>query len=301
MRLVLLALALGAAGCGSSHHSSSHAASSSGSVAAVIARRGADVALIPGNGDFAPGPIRYSFLVVRSNGRVVERPQARVWVARSQRGRPVARTTARLEAVGVPGVSDAAVGDVTRIYVARFRVRTPGRYVVVTEPIGGKPIQGVGTIVVNRHSASPAVGTRAPASRTPTLASTGGNVRALTTREPPDRPLLRYSVAQSLAEHTPFVLVFATPKFCTSRTCGPVVDVVEDVARRFAPRVRFIHVEVFRNNDPAAGYNRWMRQWHLVSEPWIFLVGADGRIKAKFEGSVSVGELTAAVRRLAAS
>jgi hypothetical protein len=61
--------------------------------------------------------------------------------------------------------------------------------------------------------------------------------------------------------------------------------------------VRFIHVEVYKDNDPTKGLNRWFTQWHLPSEPWIFLVGADGRIKAKFEASVSVDELAAAVRR----
>jgi peroxiredoxin len=41
-----------------------------------------------------------------------------------------------------------------------------------------------------------------------------------------------------------------------------------------------------------------MREWGLQSEPWTFVVGADGRVKDKFEGSVSVTELSAAVRRL---
>ena len=35
-----------------------------------------------------------------------------------------------------------------------------------------------------------------------------------------------------------------------------------------------------------------------ASEPWVFLVGSDGRIQAKFEGPISVRELAAAVRRL---
>jgi hypothetical protein len=92
------------------------------------------------------------------------------------------------------------------------------------------------------------------------------------------------------------VVAFATPKFCTSRTCGPVVDVVSHVRKQFAGSgVDFIHVEVYEHNDPARGYNRWMREWGLQSEPWVFLVGRDGRIKAKFEGSVSARELRAAV------
>ncbi|HEX7310030.1 MAG TPA: hypothetical protein VF232_02530, partial [Gaiellaceae bacterium] len=61
------------------------------------------------------------------------------------------------------------------------------------------------------------------------------------------------------------------------------------------------HVEVFQGNDPAKGYNRWMRQWKLQSEPWSFLVGPDGRIKAKFEGPVSVRELRAAVESMLVS
>jgi hypothetical protein len=143
------------------------------------------------------------------------------------------------------------------------------------------------------------VGARAPASATPTLASVHGAVAKLTTRVPPDRALLRYSIAGSLAAHRPFVVTFATPRYCTSRTCGPVVDVVNYVRRRLAARgVRFIHVEVYTQNRPALGYNRWMRRWGLRTEPWTFLVGRDGRIKAKFEGSVSARELEAAVRRL---
>ena len=95
----------------------------------------------------------------------------------------------------------------------------------------------------------------------------------------------------------PFVVTFATPKFCSSRTCGPVVDVVEEVSRRLeGENVRFIHVEVFEDNDPAKGFNRWLREWKLPTEPWTFLVDADGKIAARYEGTVSVHELEQAVR-----
>ena len=60
--------------------------------------------------------------------------------------------------------------------------------------------------------------------------------------------------------------------------------------------MRFIHVEIYVDNDPGKGRNRWVREWHLPSEPWTFLVGRDGRIKAKFDGSVSVVELEQAIR-----
>lgn len=263
----------------------------------ILARPGPNIGLTPGTSDYAPGPIRLSFLMVDGAGRSIERPRARVWVARSSSEPPFARTIARLEPVGVPGVSEPAAGDVTRIYVAHFRVPSAGRYVVAAEPIGGRRIQGLLELVVRRRTAAPDVGERAIPSRTPTLASTGGNLRALTTADPPDVELVRYSVADSLAAHVPFVLVFATPRFCTSRTCGPVVDVVEAVRKRFAGRgIRFIHVEIYEGNDPGRGVNRFVKEWHLPTEPFTFLVGRDGRIEARFEGSVSVEELAAAVR-----
>ena len=62
------------------------------------------------------------------------------------------------------------------------------------------------------------------------------------------------------------------------------------------PGGRYIHVEIYKDNNPAQGTNRWVGEWHLPSEPWVFVVGRDGRIKARFEGSVSVAELERAVR-----
>jgi hypothetical protein len=253
------------------------------------------VALTPGDGDFAPGNLRYSFLVIGHDGRVALGPRASVWLSRGLKEKPFQRATALLEPIGVPGVS-AAPHDVPSIYVVHLRVPAAGTYWVLAKP-QGSPIDGLGNLVVRDRTASPAVGAAAPKSTTPTLATTGGRLAPLTTSTRPDRALYTTSVAQALGAHEPFVVVFATPKFCTSRTCGPVVDVVSHVRSDLsATPVKFIHVEVFKNNDPADGYNRWMTQWHLRSEPWIFLVGRDGKIKAKFEGSVSAAELRATVR-----
>lgn len=264
----------------------------------LLKQPGEDVALSMGTADYAPGLLRVSFLIIRHDGQPVYRPEARVFVADSLSSRPFAEATAPAEPIGVPGQSGPAAGDVTKIYVAHVLVPRAGKYFILAEPVGGTPIQGVANLIVRVKPLAPAVGSKAIPSRTPTIASTHGNFAALTTESPPDKALLRYSVAGSLAAHAPFVLVFATPKFCTSRTCGPVVDVVNAVRRQFTGKgVRFIHVEIYRNNNPTLGPNRWVAEWHLPSEPWTFLVGRDGRIKARFEGSVSVAELTAAVRR----
>jgi hypothetical protein len=289
-----LAVALLATGCGGGGPGTSQP--QQGTLGAFLARAGPDVALTQGTSDYSVGVVRVTFLVIDSRAKPVSRPRARVWVGRTLDSQPVVTTEARLEPIGVAGASEAAGGGVTSIYVARFRVARPGAYTLVAEPEGAR-IQGIASIKVATRPQAPAVGDKAIPSRTPTLGSTGGNIAALTTAHPPDRSLLRYSVAESLKARVPFVLVFATPKFCSSRTCGPVVDVATAVQKRFAGAgVRFIHVEIYKDNQPSLGYNRWVGEWRLPSEPWVFIVGRDGRIKARFEGSVSVAELSAALR-----
>lgn len=285
--MVVLAAAL-FAGCGGSSSSSPR------TIDGLLKRAGPDVSITAGASEFVPGPVRYPFLVIGNDARPVERSTAGVWVGTGRDRVPFARVTARLEPIGIPGRSAPAFGEVSRIYVAHLRVPRPGRYWLVAEPAGVK-IQAIGALEVTATTPSPAIGAPAPRSATPTLAD--ASAASLTTRRPPDLGLLRDSIAGALAAHRPFVVTLATPKFCSSRTCGPVVDVVDAVRKSLVSSpVRFIHVEVFTGNDPAKGYNRWMRQWGLRSEPWTFLVGRDGRVKAKFEGSVSAAELTAAVR-----
>jgi hypothetical protein len=296
--LVAVAVLVLAAGCSSTTSSSQRGAPKRGSLEALWRNSGQSVSLIPGTSDYSPGLVRVSFLVVDPRGRVISRPRARVWVARSLEDRPFVQTLARLEPIGVPGVSTGA--DAKAIYVAHVRVPAAGKYELVARPLGGKVhIAALGDLVVRRRSATPLAGSRAFPSRTPTLASAHGRVGELTTRVPPDRALLRTSIAGALAAHEPFVVTFATPRYCVSRICGPVVDVVDRVRKQYARTpVRFIHVEIYTDNNPSKGRNRWVREWRLPGEPWTFLVGRDGRIKAKFEGSVSVRELGEEIRRL---
>jgi hypothetical protein len=298
VRALLAALSLIAlvAGCGSTTSRSEQGAPSAGSLEALWKQSGQSVTLIPGTNDYAPGALRISFLVVDKQGRLIKPPRARFWIARSLAAKPFHQTVARLEHPGVAGVSKNE--EAMPVYVAHVTVREPGTYYVLARPIGRVAIGGIHEVVVKKRAAVPAVGSQAPSSATPTLASVGGRVAMLTTRVPPDRALLRYSIAESLRAHAPFVVTFATPRYCSSRTCGPVVDVVEQVRRRFAGPIRFIHVEIYKDNDPRKGENRWVREWNLPSEPWTFLVGRDGRIKMKFEGPVSTRELMLAVRHL---
>jgi hypothetical protein len=297
----LLLVVLAAVGCSGSADDGD---SSQGETFDQLAA-GKQIAVTPGTSDLAPGPIRYTFLILDEHGRPIEKPSARIWIARTRDAAPFVQTTARFVSIDVPEEDrprmsgglfkeDLEVGN--GVYVVNTRLDKPGIYWLLARPAGGKDLRAVGNITVRIRTSTPAVGAKAPPSDTPTLGD--APLRLLTTRDPPDRALLRYSIADSLRRHVPFVVTFATPAFCSSRVCGPVVDIVDRVRRDFAgTRVRFIHVEIYTRNNPSNGVNRFVKQWDLPSEPWTFLVGRDARIKAKFEGVVSVGELRAAVRR----
>jgi hypothetical protein len=288
------------AGCGSSGDDAAPAtAPSSGrqTLEQLWRAPGDDVAVIPGTSSYEPGRIRVSFLVLDAEGKPVTLPTARVWLSRGLEERPFLESEAQIERIGIPG---GATADSTHIYVAHLRVPKAGTYWLLAEPEGGpEEVQALGNVVVAGAIEPPGIGDPAPASETPTLRP-GVDPERITTRRPPDVALLEHSVAGALRDGAPFVVAFATPKFCTSRTCAPVVDVVEEVARRQeGSPVRFIHAEVYEGNDPAKGYNRWMGEWGLTTEPWTFVVGADGRISDRFEGPVSVRELEDAVAEVA--
>jgi hypothetical protein len=248
------------------------------------------VALTMGTSDYAPGNVRVSFLVVRNNGSLVQSPRAEILIGPDGGTAPTGKAEAVLEPIGAhshPGGSEPHDHeDITDLYVAHVSVPKPGRYWLVVSPAGAD---------VRERTASVPVGARAPVSENPTVADRPAT--QITTARPPDTDLLRFSVADSLAEHVPFVVVFATPAYCMSRTCGPTVETVQEVAQQNAGSgIRFIHIEIYQDNDPKKGFNEWVREWRLPTEPWIFLVDGSGRVRAKLEGAVSVDELAQAVR-----
>jgi hypothetical protein len=251
---------------------------------------------VPGTEDFQPGRNRFSFLLIDGHSRAISTVTANVWVASSLDAVPFEQTIARSEPVGVRG---GARGPIGSIYVTHVTLPKPGKYWLLAVPNGGpEPVRALANLVVPRaFSGAPRVGMRAVPSHTPTLASVGGKLAALSTATHPDPRLYRTSVAGALAAHVPFVVTFATPKFCSSRTCGPVVDVVDAVAKKLAATpVRFIHVEIYKGNDPAKGFNRWVKEWHLPTEPFTFVVDRKGVIRARLEGAFSVSELERTVR-----
>jgi hypothetical protein len=142
----------------------------------------------------------------------------------------------------------------------------------------------------------PRVGQKAPLIHTPTPADVGGDLSKITTRVPPDTQN-RVDYADALGKE-PIFLLFATPQFCQSRVCGPVVDVAEQVKQQFGDKAAFIHMEIYKDNDPSKGVRSQVRSFHLPSEPWLFAINRQGVIQAEIEGAFGVDRMIKVVEEV---
>ena len=153
----------------------------------------------------------------------------------------------------------------------------------------GRAITASSHFMVKETSDTPNVGDPAPASVTLTAADVAG-LSHITSDPAPDPDYYRLSVHQAIEQGLPFVVVFATPAFCVSATCGPQLHALREVKDRYAGRVNFIHVEVFKDPHLIEGGRPSpdalvpaVEEWGLPTEPWTFVVDAQGRIAAKYE------------------
>jgi hypothetical protein len=152
--------------------------------------------------------------------------------------------------------------------------------------------------VVGEFTKIPRPGQPAPKIHTPTPEDVGGDLSKLTTRIPPDTQN-KVDYADVLGKE-PIVLLFATPQFCQSRVCGPVVDVAEQLRQEYGDKAAFIHMEIYKDNDPSKGVRPQPRAFHLPSEPWLFTINRRGTVSSVVEGAFGLELLTGAVKKVVA-
>jgi hypothetical protein len=197
---------------------------------------------------------------------------------------------------------------VTGIYVADVDYDEAGEWGAefTTAAPGGPPETIRARFEVQPDGLTPGIGDRAPSVKTLTLDDVGGDVAKISSDSEPDPALYEVSIDEALAEHRSFVVAFATPAFCRSQTCGPMLDVVKGVAGE-EPGVAFINVEPYQlaytdgRLQPVLDANNQLqlvdasRVWGLPSEPWVFVVDADGIVRGSFEATVSPEDLKKAI------
>ena len=183
--------------------------------------------------------------------------------------------------------------------------------VTVTAEVEGVGTQtSLATLAVAEEPALPAPGDPAPPTENLTLDSKGVPLAAVDSRavadgEVPDPELHGWTIARALEEGRPALVVFATPVYCVSQFCGPVTDMVQDLAGRYADRAAFIHVEIWEDYETQA-LNQAATDWLQLpsgdlTEPWLYLIGADGRIVDRWSSLWSEEEVAAALDALPVS
>jgi len=193
-------------------------------------------------------------------------------------------------------------------YVATPELTQPGPWgaaVGIRDPATGVTTGAKLQFTVSEGGFGPRVGDPAPAVRTPTLAEVGGDVRRISTDPTPDPAFYETSLDDALAAGEPFLLAFVTPAFCKSAQCGPTFNVVK-AAVKTAP-IRVVAVEpyqlVYQDGRLQVVYQdgsfvpvEAANVYGIPTEPWLFVVDADGTIASSFEAVVGEQELADAIR-----
>ena len=179
---------------------------------------------------------------------------------------------------------------------------TPGVWVAdVTADVKGLgPQTAQASFAVQEQPSLPAPGDRAQPTENLTVDSKGVPLAAIDSRAAstgtiPDPELHEWTIARAIARGRPALVVFATPVFCVSRFCGPVTEMVEDLSRRYADRAVFIHIEIWKDYDQQV-LNQAALDWLQMpngdlTEPWLFLIGADGTIADRWSSMWSEAEV----------
>ncbi|HEU5064124.1 MAG TPA: hypothetical protein VFT79_13380 [Solirubrobacterales bacterium] len=305
------AVALVGAGCGGSDDDSSRPApaatefpSAKGkTLAELVSDSGAKetkLVIAPAAQVFDVGENRYPFGVFTRGQEQIDDADVALYFAKDEKSPVVGPLPARVASLETKSAyRSRSAGDATTVYVVpEVDFDRPGPWVGIAMLKGedGLEASRVPSPVVGKWSGVPEVGEKAPVIDTPTAAEVGGDLEKIDTRIPPDQ-MHEVDFADVVGKR-PTVIVFATPAFCQSRVCGPVVDIAQQVSDSVEGEVDFIHMEVYNDNDPGKGVRPQMRAYKLPTEPWTFLVDRNGVIRERIEGAYGASELEDAVRKI---
>jgi hypothetical protein len=251
----------------------------------------------PGTAIYTVPRTRFAFALTNKENRFIYAPTA-VYLSRGINGPAQGPFLAPADTLSVPpqyrSNENEGPGGLKAIYATNVPVPKSGIWdVLALTRVGKQLIGSTGEMPVALNTPIPSVGQRPPAIATDTLASTHGNLKLVTTRTPPES-MHAVSFNQVLGKK-PVALLFSTPELCHSRVCGPVTDIMVYLQRYFGNQIEFIHQEIYVNNDPTQGLRPQLHEFHLATEPWLFVVNRHGVVTARLDGVFGLGEARAAL------
>ncbi len=151
-----------------------------------------------------------------------------------------------------------------------------------------------------------AIGSPVPPTKQTILADVS-DIRDIDTSQNPIPEEHNMTVADAITSGRPTVIAFATPAFCQSLVCGPTKEIFDDLYQKYHTQANFIHIEPYDVRKLHAGTCPSLSDcavpatadFKLETEPWVFVVDAQGKLSAKFEGIVSEAEMEQALLSLA--
>ena len=257
------------------------------------------------------GENRFAFGLVKAN-KLLENAdvQLRIYAIDGPKPNLIAETNALYQPVGIAASGERvhrhadgvkhvhrAESEVRGLYVTRLKFPRAGAWGIELQARddNGSSATARLTVTVNDAPQTPGLGTPAPRSRN-LIASDVRDLRQIDTSQKPDHRLHQVRISDAITQRKPQLIVFATPQFCTSRMCGPVVDIVRQLLPEYNKRIAFTHQEIWQDFASKKVFPT-VEEWRLVSEPWTFVVDGEGIIRGKFEGLVTVRELEQALQQ----
>jgi hypothetical protein len=260
-----------------------------------------EIVVSPAGQVYTPGPNRFGFGVFTVAGEQITDAEVALYAAPARGGGVKGPNPASIESLETDPAFEARTTaddpDSARVvYRAEVDFDRPGEWRLVALVRRGEELAAsrLPSVMVGDYAKIPAVGAPAPDVHTPTTAEVG-DVAEICTRDPHDT-MHDTDLAEAIGKK-PTVLLFATPALCVSRVCGPVVDVAEQVKSGVGDDAAFIHMEVYEENNPNEGIRPQLASYGLRTEPWLFVLDAQGRVSTRIEGAFSVEELRAAIQK----
>ena len=183
------------------------------------------------------------------------------------------------------------------VYVANMNFDKTGSW-GITISTSSQELNGEITTALNvsEKSKTPPLYSKAPMSINKTNAGED-NLNNITSDPDPDPELYDLTISDAIKIGKPLLIVFASPAYCVTKTCGPQVDILKNLKIEYKDRINFIHIDVYDNPDKIKGnlnqanISQVVLDWGLPSEPWSFLINSKGIIVGKYEGFISEDEL----------
>jgi hypothetical protein len=118
----------------------------------------------------------------------------------------------------------------------------------------------------------------------------------------PDPELHQDTISGALAKHQPILVLFSTPVYCQSEFCGPSTDALEQIAKTGPKNTAYIHVEIYKDyakHQVNTAASQWLLRNGNLTEPWLFLIGPDGKIVDRWSPLFDVREVQTELDRVA--